>query len=522
MKKFIKNLSIDRYWTVTILFVVSKLLIHFLTNTRYELHRDEMLYFNMGEHLSNGYATIPPVTGFLAFIINKIFGFSVFGIRFFPSIMGALSIYIIASVVKELGGGIPALIIAALSYLLAPGFLIVNTLFTPNAAEELIWLLVTYFIFRMVISGNLRLWIPISILLGIGFLNKCSVLFLIAGFFVGLLSTVNRKLFASKYFVLSLIIFLVIISPNIIWQFRHGWPVVTHMNELKSSQLDLMGYVAFPVSLFAFCQGSVIVWITSLIMLLFSRNERQYRYLGVASVTILLLFLLGKGKGYYALGAIPFLLAYGGYIFEKQLSGSLRIVKYFLFPVSILMSVAALPSGLAVLSFENYSTYIEKTRQFIVHPLLEWDNGTQHSFSQAWADMTGWRELAGYVAKAYHSLSEEEKKNCTIFCERNYGYAGAVYFYGKEYSVPDAITFHESYVFWAPDTIPNGPIIYIYRNINDLEKYFRSISVVGSVEDRYFREKGLKVYLCEEPITDVGAVYKELARIEKNKFQRQE
>jgi len=41
--------------------------------------------------------------------------------------------------------------------------------------------------------------------------------------------------------------------------------------------------------------------------------------------------------------------------------------------------------------------------------------------------MTGWKELAGYVAKAYYSLSEEEKKNCTIFGERNYGYAGAVY-----------------------------------------------------------------------------------------------
>jgi hypothetical protein len=57
--------------------MAAKLLIHFLTNTRYELLRDEMLFFNMGEHLSTGYATVPPVTGFLAFLINKIFGFSV-------------------------------------------------------------------------------------------------------------------------------------------------------------------------------------------------------------------------------------------------------------------------------------------------------------------------------------------------------------------------------------------------------------------------------------------------------------
>ena len=240
--------------------------------------------------------------------------------------------------------------------------------------------------------------------------------------------------------------------------------------------------------------------------------------MGLASVTIFLLFLLGKGKGYYALGAIPFLLAYGGYVFEKYLTGRYKIVGYYLFSVSLLMSVAAMPSGLPVMLYENYSRYIEKTCRFIVHPLLEWDNGTQHSFSQAWADMTGWKELAGIVAKAYYSLSEEQKKNCTIFGERNYGYAGAVYFYGKEYDLPEAITFHESYVFWAPDTIPNGPIIYIYRDINDLEKYFGNISLVGSVDNRFFREMGLKVFLCREPLSDVSAVYKELARKEKSRY----
>lgn len=77
MKEISRNFTVSRYWIVAILFMAAKLLIHFLTNTRYELLRDEMLFFNMGEHLSTGYATVPPVTGFLAFLINKIFGFSV-------------------------------------------------------------------------------------------------------------------------------------------------------------------------------------------------------------------------------------------------------------------------------------------------------------------------------------------------------------------------------------------------------------------------------------------------------------
>lgn len=522
MKKAIISVTFSRYWMVAVMFMAAKLIIHFLTNARYELLRDEMLYFNMGEHLSAGYATVPPLTGLLAFITNQIFGFSVSGIRFFPALMGSISIYFIALIVKELGGGVIALIIAAASYLLAPGFLLMGTLFTPNAGDELIWLLLTWFIFRLVRSGNPRLWIPVGIITGIGFLNKYSVLFPVAGFLTALLLTGKWRLLTSRYFLISIGTGLLIISPNIVWQYTHGWPVISHMSELKSSQLDLLGYLGFPVSLAGFCQGSAIIWLTGLVILLFSRKEKQYRYLGVASVTILVLLLLGKGKGYYALGAIPFLLAFGGYAFEKYLSGRLRIAGYSLLTVSLLMSVAAMPSGLPVMSLENYSRYIAKTRRFIAHPLLEWDNGTRHGFSQAWADMTGWEELAGYVARAYYSLSEEEKRNCTIYGERNYGYAGAVYFYGKEHNLPEAITFHESYVFWAPDTIPNGPMICIYRDINDLEKYFGNISQEGSVDNRFFRENGLKVFLCREPLTDVSEIYKELARNEKNKYRRPE
>jgi hypothetical protein len=109
MKSIIKNFTVNRYWIITILLAAAKLLIHFLTNTRYKLLRDEMLFFNMGEHLSAGYATVPLVTGFLAFLMNKIFGFSVFGIRFFPALMGAVSVYVIASIVKALGGGLTEL-----------------------------------------------------------------------------------------------------------------------------------------------------------------------------------------------------------------------------------------------------------------------------------------------------------------------------------------------------------------------------------------------------------------------------
>jgi hypothetical protein len=89
----IKKLKPDNYWIATILLIIIKLLLHFFTNTNYQPHRDEMLYFNMADHLSFGYATVPPLIGFLAYSIKAIFGYSVFGIRLIPALLGAASIY---------------------------------------------------------------------------------------------------------------------------------------------------------------------------------------------------------------------------------------------------------------------------------------------------------------------------------------------------------------------------------------------------------------------------------------------
>jgi hypothetical protein len=132
--------------------------------------------------------------------------------------------------------------------------------------------------------------------------------------------------------------------------------------------------------------------------------------------------------------------------------------------------------------------------------------------------MTGWKELTGYVAEAYSLLSKKEQASCIIYCERNYGYAAAVHFYGKKYNLPDAITFLERYVLWAPDSIQSGPVIYINRNLDGFHNLFAEIKEVGSVNNKYFREDGLKVFLCRKNKTDVQRIYADKAREEKNIF----
>ncbi len=520
MKYSISRINLSNYWLLTGFFIITKLCLHFFTNTNYELHRDEMLYFNMADHLSFGYATVPPVMGFLAFFVKTISGYSVFGIRLIPALMGAASLFIIAKIVKESGGGIMALVIASTAFLLSPGFLLFDTLFTPNIVEQFLWLLTTYFIFRMTTHDNPRLWIVIGILLGLSFMTKYSVMFYIFGFFIALLFSSYRTLFRSRYFYFTLLFGMIIILPNMLWQYLHGWPVIFHMSELKRTQMVNLKYINFFTDIYSLNLASTIIWLSGLFSLLFFKKEKKNQYLGIASLLIILTFLILKGKGYYILGLIPFLFAYGGLMMEKYLTGKLVIFNYLMIFIGAGFSLVALPFGLPLLSFDKLYRYEERMNHLITYPFQRWEDGRVHDISQIYADMTGWRELAGYVAKAYNQLTPEEKKKCTVYVERDYGAAGAIHFYGKEYNLPDAVTFLESYIMWAPDTIPAGPFIYINNEPGDIKKLFNTVTETGQITDPWSREKGLLVYLCSDPATNVQEVYRKKAFEEKKIYQR--
>ena len=500
------------YWLIAFLFMAVKLCLHFFTSTNYELHRDEMLYFNMSDHLDWGYASVPPLIGFMAFVTKTLFGYSVFGIRFFPALLGAACMYLMAKIIRKSGGGPLALVIALSAFLFSTGFLLIDSLFTPNVIEQFLWLLASYYLFRMTSENNPRHWIWIGLVLGLAFLNKYSVVYLIPGFGVALAFSQHRGLFNSRYFIYAVLIGFAIILPNIYWQYSHHWPVVFHMKELQNTQLVNRKTIDFFIDVFSLNLVSTLVWLIGLYAWVFMKQEQKNQYLGVGSLIVILLFLFSGGKGYYIMGLIPLLFAVGGFAMEKYLLGKLKVISYSVWIASVVFSFIALPFGLPVLSFNQLSTYTEKTKNLIIYPFYRWEDGKVHPISQVYSDMTGWHELTGYVAKAYYQLSVEEQKKCTIWAEHNYGYAGAVHFYGREMGLPEAVTFSDSYVIWAPESIPEGPIIYIYYDIGEMKNLYRSVSEIGHVNNPWFREKGLKVFLCTDAKTNVPELYAHLAR----------
>jgi len=132
---------------VIIFLAVLKLVLPFLLiNSAYELQRDEYLYYEQGHHLAFGYLENPPLIGLLSWL-SSLAGGSVIAIKFWPGLIGAVTLLLTAAITRELGGGRFAQFLAALSMLLT-AYLRIHILYQPNSLEIFAWCLSIYFLVR--------------------------------------------------------------------------------------------------------------------------------------------------------------------------------------------------------------------------------------------------------------------------------------------------------------------------------------------------------------------------------------
>jgi hypothetical protein len=391
-------------------------------------------------------------------------------------------------------------------------------LFQPVSLNQLFWLLIFYLIIRLVHTQNPKYWIQISICFGLGFLTKYSIVFLAAGFVVALLLTPHRKLLYSKYFVYGLIIGLVIITPNIIWQYNNSWPVIYHMDMLRQYHLINVDLSGFLIAQVLMNLPVLFFWLTGLLYLLFHPGLKKYRIIGITYLVVLLMLILTRGKSYYTIGLYSVLLAAGGVVFEKYIKNKLFLYGNLIFMVFI--SIMMLPFSLPILGHKQMQDFCRKSIERGIDMPMRWEDGQIHALPQDYADMIGWEELANNVIKLYTALPVEEQSKCYIYGE-NYGQAGAIRYYGIRSGLPEPISFHGGFIFWAPENVDDIKyLIYINDEIEGIKDYFEEIERYNGITNPYARESGLPVYLCRNPNPNFTKLYKDRLKEELDRFMK--
>src|SRR5436309_13952531 len=152
---------------IVVAIALTKLILHCIFNNRYGYFRDEFDYMSCGDHLSWGYVDQPPLIPFLIHISRAVLGDSLRAIRFIPALASSLLVVQAALIARELGGKRFALLLTALTIVIAPQYLSNGSLLGTNCLEPNLWMGCAYFVILAIKRNDPRYWLWFGVVAGI-------------------------------------------------------------------------------------------------------------------------------------------------------------------------------------------------------------------------------------------------------------------------------------------------------------------------------------------------------------------
>ena len=491
-------------------FIALKFFMQFLLlSPSYDLQRDEFLHLDQANHLAWGFLSVPPFISWTSYFI-QLFGNSIFWIKFFPALYGALTMYVVWKAIEELNGTTFALILGSVCVLFS-ALLRLNTLYQPNSFDVLSWT-TTYFILLKYIKSEKSKWLFIAAaIFAIGFLNKYNIVFLLFGIVPSLLLTKQRSVFLQPKLYVAILFGSVLILPNLLWQYNNGFPVFHHLKELAETQLVNVDRIDFLKSQLLFFIGSVFVIISSVYALVFYKPFKAYQLYFFSIFFTLAAFIYFRAKDYYAIGIYPIYIAFGSVYLAQVLKDGW---KRYLQPVAILIPLL-LFIPIYKVAFPNKSPeyIIQHPEHYRKYGLLRWEDGKDHTIPQDFADMLGWKELANKVDSICAQLPNPD--NTLILCD-NYGQAGAINYYKKNKRFI-AESFNADYINWLRYNRQILDVVLV-KESDDEDKnrkteipLFDTVYLAAQRINKFAREETISIYVLRGAKVDINKRIKEEA-----------
>src|SRR5437773_5229536 len=458
----------DRGLAILLALGAAVVVVHLLTGGRYGLHRDELATLDDARHLAWGYVAYPPITPFFGWMSLKLFGASLTWFRFFAAASVSGAVVLTGLMARELGGRTGAQAIAASAAI--PFALGAGSLMQYVAFDYLAWVACSYFFIRLCRSRDPRWWLAIGVCVGLGMLTKYSMVVCALAITTGALFTDLRADLRSKWLWLGVAASLLIFLPNLIWQIQNDFVSLDFLRHIHERDVRIGRTKNFLPDQLELTLFTLPLAIVGLCFYFVSKEGRHFRAVGYLYVIPLITFLVGKGRGYYLAPAYPVLYA-GGAVFGAELIANLgsvwRISLGWLAWTSVVMTILVAAAYFVPLA-PIHSGW--KRRAFKVN--------------EDFREEIGWPELVQTLAQIRDSLGPAERSRVAILAG-NYGEAGAINLYGKEYGLPQAICGTNS--FWARGygDPPPETLIVIGFSGEFGDRYFESCELAGRITNKH-------------------------------------
>jgi hypothetical protein len=349
----------------------------------------------------------------------SIFGLSMVGLRMASVIAQAVAVVVTGLMAYELGGRRLAQVTASLTIALSGLPMFEGTEFQYSTFDYLWWTLIAYFVIRLLKTENPRWWLAIGATIGIGFQTKYTMGFYLAGILGGVALTNARRYLLSGWFWGGMALGFLICLPNLLWQAQHGFISFHFLQHIHKRDVRQGRADGFLFQQFWICTNtaSAPLWIAGAVGYL---RNRRYRMLGWMYVIPLVLFVVGKGRGYYLAGAYPMLWAMGAVLAERWVA-----------------SLSKLPRRAVEAAFFTALGGYGILFSFVLFPFAS--SGKLKEFALKkngdLREEIGWDELVKSVAGIRDALPPEQRQNVGVITG-NYGEAGALEILGPTYGLP--------------------------------------------------------------------------------------
>jgi hypothetical protein len=486
-------------------FTLAKLLIHLLTNAfaSYGIFRDEFYYLACASHIDLGYVDQPPLSIYILAINRFLFGDSLFALRLLPAIAGALTVFVTGHMASRLGGGTFAVALACLALVVSPIHLGMNTIYSMNSFDLLLWALGSYVLILIIQESKPQHWMILGVIIGLGLLNKISMGWFAAALFVALIATKHRGELKTRWPYVAALLAFVIFLPYMIWNIRHDFAHLEFIRNATSQKYSGLSPLDFIVGQFMIIHPFTIpVWLAGLFYLFLDERGKLYRMLGIVFVaTFLILVANIHTKPEYLASAYAILFAAGGIQIETLFRA--RRWAWLKYGLPVLIVIGGLATAPITLPCLPVKAYIDYTNVIGIKPRSS-ESKELSELHQFYADMFGWESMAATISQVYTSLTPEERTK-TVFWGRNYGRAGAVEYYSRKYELPRVISPHNSYWIWGYGIGDYEVLIVAGGSREDLLQYFDQVEQPATIRCDYCMpyENNRPVFLCRKPKEDL-------------------
>ena len=457
--------------------------LHLYANREYGYFRDELYYLACAEHLDFGYVDHPPLSIAILWLVRATLGDSLTALRLVPAIAGALTVWLAGLIAARFGGGRFAQLLAAVAVAIGPGHLAITNFYSMNAIDLAVWAGAVYLFIAALDRPSIGPWAALGTTLGLGLLNKVSVLWLGGGLAAGLLFTRARALLVTPGPWIAVAIAAVIFAPHVLWQVRHDWPTVEFVRNATALKMVSVSPVQFAVDQIMMMHPlTVPVTIAGLWWLVAGPERPRWRPVAWTFLAPLaILVTSGTARAYYLGPAYPAVLAAGAVAIAAWTARpGWRWVRPALVVTMIAGGAATAPIALPILPAERYIAY---SHALGIAPRSEERAGVGE-LPQHLADMFGWPELVDAVARVYRELPEGDQRRAGIYTD-NYGRAGAVDFFGPAHGLPKAVSGHNNYFLWGPRDVTGDVLIIVGGDLEDHAPDFAEVKPAAVVRCDY-------------------------------------